>query len=103
MILFAGRLSPGIEALGAVVAFAICDPVAILAAMLEHAHPARTANTWERGRPARTTNTSTSRNHPVALRGPWKMMFTCCLARMVQEGKGGAIGVSGRDARVPGC
>ena len=53
VILFAGRLSPGIEALGAVVAFAICDPVAIHAAMLEHASPARTANTRERGRLAR--------------------------------------------------
>ena len=91
MSLLEGRLSPRIETLGAVVAFAMCDPVGILTAIPE------------RGRPARTADTRTSRNHPVALRAPWKMMFTCCLARMVQEGKGGAIGVSGRDARVPGC
>ena len=38
-----------------VIAFAIGKPAGFLDAMLE------------RGRPARTANTSTSRNHPVAL------------------------------------
>jgi hypothetical protein len=42
----------------------------------------------ERGRPARTANTSTTTNHPSALRGPRKMMVACCFGERVQWGIG---------------
>ncbi len=56
----------------------------VLDAMLKRGRPARTAHKWERGRPARTPDTSTTRNHPIALRIPWKMLFARLFAELVQ-------------------
>jgi hypothetical protein len=89
LILFEGRLSPNIGPLGAVIAIAIGNPAGFLDSMLE------------RGRPARTANTSTTKNHPLALRDPRKMMFACCFAERVQWEIGWRDRVGGRDARVP--